>query len=409
MRILHLISSLDPACGGPPVVAASLASAQARLGHAVTLASIDQPARREVTLASLQRVPGIAAVNVYWLEPRWLKAITLIGNWVRPSARQPLEEQLAQADMVHLHCVWDLIVLEAAKICRRLRRPYCQVLHGMLDPWCMQQKTLKKKMALALGFRKMLDGAAFLHVLNDDEGRLIAPLGLKAPAAIIPNGIFAEEIDSLPPPGRFYARHPALEDRPYVLFLGRLHYKKGLDYLAEAFKIAAAACPEVRLVVAGPDGGARGDFDRRIADAGLAERVHVIGPIYGAAKFEALVDCACFCLPSRQEGFSMAIVEALASGVPAVISAPCHFPEVASAGAGLVTPLDARAVAAALTRVLQDADLRSRMGRAGRELIAARYTWPTIAEQALQAYGRFAKVTLTGAAERGAVLSANSW
>src|SRR5690606_27821051 len=112
------------------------------------------------------------------------------------------------------------------------------------------------------------------------------------------------------------------------------------------------------------------DFRRRVAAAGLSDRVHPVGPIYGAAKYEALVDAACFCLPSRQEGFSIAILEALASRLPVIISDQCHFPEVAESGAGVVCPLEATAVANALLRVLRlTPEERRAMGDAGRRLV----------------------------------------
>src|ERR1019366_242283 len=239
MRILHLISSLDPAYGGPPVVAASLASAQAQLGHHVALATIDQPERRELICRAMERVPGFSGIDIHWLKPRWLKAIKLVENLLIQSATKPLSDLIGEAEMVHLHGVWDVLIYAAARECRRSDRSYCVVLHGMLDPWQLQQKYWKKKLAFVLGYRKMLDRAAILHVLNEDERRLIEPLKLAAPSAIIPNGIFFEEVESLPSRGHFYAKHPELKQRPFVLFLSRLHYKKGLDFLADAFKIAA--------------------------------------------------------------------------------------------------------------------------------------------------------------------------
>ncbi len=168
--------------------------------------------------------------------------------------------------------------------------------------------------------------------------------------------------------------------------MSRLHYKKGLDYLADAFAIVAKNLPEVRLVVAGPDGGALEDFNRRIAAAGVQNRTHVVGALYGREKFAALVDASCFCLPSRQEGFSMAITEALAVGVPAVVSENCHFPEVAKFGAGEVMKLETSLVADALTRVMRDAALREKMSTSGRELVRSRYTWPIIAQQTIEMY-----------------------
>src|SRR5439155_25908304 len=109
--------------------------------------------------------------------------------------------------------------------------------------------------------------------------------------------VFLEEVEPVPATTAFTEPRPALVGRPYVLSLGRLHYKKGLDVLAEAFRLVAARCPEARLVVAGPDDGAKVDFERRVAAMDLTERVHLVGPLFGAAKWAALAGAACFCLP----------------------------------------------------------------------------------------------------------------
>src|SRR5205814_797387 len=135
-------------------------------------------------------------------------------------------------------------------------------------------------------------------------------------------------------------------------------------------------------------GGARADFERRVAAVGLGGRVHLVGPLSGRDKWAALAGAACFCLPSRQEGFSMAILEALACRVPVVVSEACHFPEVAESGAGEVVPLDAAAVAAALGRVLADPEAAGRMGAAGRLLVEGRFTWRRAAERSLETYER---------------------
>jgi glycosyltransferase involved in cell wall biosynthesis len=256
----------------------------------------------------------------------------------------------------------------------------------MLDPWSLTQSRWKKRLALALGWRRMLERAAALHLLNADEKALVAGLGLRTPGIVIPNGVNLADFDPPPDPALFRRQLPELGDRPYILFLGRLHYKKGLDHLAEAFRIVACQLPDMHLVVAGPDDGARRDLESRVAGAGLADRVHIPGPIYGPAKLSCVAGAACFCLPSRQEGFSVAILEALACGTPAVVSTECHFPEVAEVGAGEIVLLDTGALAAALNRVLADFSRRELMGKAGRELVAARFTWPRIAEHCIDTY-----------------------
>jgi glycosyltransferase involved in cell wall biosynthesis len=154
-----------------------------------------------------------------------------------------------------------------------------------------------------------------------------------------------------------------------------LHYKKGLDYLIEAFAITANQIPDVDLVIAGPDGGAQAQLQRDIERLKLKHRVHIVGALYGREKYEALVDAYCFCLPSRQEGFSNAITEAMACGTPVVISENCNFPEVEEAGEGSVVKLAADPIAAALISLLRSPIARDAAGRAGRAMVLERFTW----------------------------------
>jgi glycosyltransferase involved in cell wall biosynthesis len=382
MRIVHLINTLDPAHGGPPLVAASLASALAGFGHDVTLASYHTPGREEAILMMLRAVPGIDRVRMEYLPSR-TRAERLLGL----QARRLLRPIVERCDVMHMHGVWEVLLKVAAGLARRAQRPYIIRPCGVLDPYSLRQKALKKRAALLLGCRRMLNGAAFLHTLNADEARLIEPLRLRCPIRVIPNGVFPDAFRDLPKPGLFRARHrDMLGDAPFVLFLSRLHHKKGLDFLADAFAVVAREMPDVRLVVVGPDEGARDSFIAQVKSLGVADRVLLTGPLYGSEKISAIVDAACFCLPSRQEGFSVAITEALACGRPVVISRECHFPEVEQAGAGEVVPLDAQRLGRALLVVVRDPERAARMGEAGRRLILDQYIWPAIATRLTNEY-----------------------
>ncbi len=237
----------------------------------------------------------------------------------------------------------------------------------------------------------MLNRAAFVHTLNADEHRLLGDLHLKAPRRIVPNAVFLDEVDDPGADTECAAHCAMLREKPYVLFLGRLHYKKGLDVLIDAFAKIAAQHPHMQLLIVGPDGGERGKTLQRAAELGLADRVHLAGPLYGAAKFAAYRRANCFCLPSRQEGFSLSITEALASRTPVVISEGCHFPEVEQFGAGEVAPLDPDAFAEALHRVLAATpERRQMMGNAGRALVQRHFTWERVAQMTLAAYDSIA-------------------
>jgi glycosyltransferase involved in cell wall biosynthesis len=385
MRIIHVVDSLDPSQGGPPVVVTRLAAAQARLGNEVKIVAYGSGsdghlAHADATLASRQQGRDMPAVT--------LLPCGLVERMTASAAYRYFRETIRPGDVVQLHGLWRPILSAAARAARHQHVKYVLMPHGMLAPWSLMQKRLKKRLALAMLWRDILSNAAMLHVLNEEEAAQARALVCHTPAEIIPNGIFQDEIENRPAPLSFYRAFPRLRNRPYILFLGRLHYKKGLDYLADAFVRVAKKTSQVDLVIAGPDEGAQASFSQQIASFGIADRVHIVGPLYGPQKYAAMGDALCFCLPSRQEGFSMAVIEAMACGLPVVISKQCNFSEVAQAGAGEVVVLDPQAISDALLRFISDAEYRRRAGAVGRELVLARYTWPKIAESSIEAYRR---------------------
>jgi glycosyltransferase involved in cell wall biosynthesis len=386
MRILHVVTSLDPDAGGPAAVAVRLAAGHRLLGHEANLCCYQAPGKSAAIVASFRRVPGFDQIQQITMPPAGR-----IERILASSARATLRRAIADTDLVYLHGVWDPILKAAGDVSISLGKHYFVMPHGMLDPWSLNQKRFKKKLALLLGYRRVLDRATALHVLNSDEGDLIRPLHLSAPSVVIPNGIFEEELTLPPDAQSFQAFFPQLRDRPFILFLSRLHTKKGLDVLADAFAIVAKQHDQVQLVVAGPNGDATADFDARIARAGITHRVHRIGPIYGDTKLAAYRAATCFCLPSLQEGFSLAVTEALAVGLPVVITPGVHFPEVATAGAGEVVDRNADAVAASLLKIIRDPSLRQQMSDAGRRLISTQYTWRHIAQQTIDAFNSIGK------------------
>lgn len=380
---MHLAGTLDPAAGGPPVVAARLAAAQASLGHEVIIAAYRGDGEStDRAQGLLDETPNGELVKVIWLpQPSKVERVTGKGG-----ARRLDTEFAHGVDVIHCHGMWDPLFAATARVAKRRSIPFVVMPHGMLDPYTYSIRKRKKQLAIATTHRTYVQHAMFYHMLNADEAELARPVIGDHPVRVIPNGIFLDEIDTAPPAGAFRAERPELGNEPYVLFLGRLTHKKGLDILAPAFEIVARAAPNVRLVVAGPDDGMQAPFEAEIQKAGLVDRVHVVGPIYGASKYAAVRDAAVFCLPSRQEGFSIAITEALALGVPVVITRECHFPEVTEVGAGIETSLSVDDVAAGLLRVLQDPHTASEMGKAGATLVRERFTWPEVARQTLDAY-----------------------
>jgi glycosyltransferase involved in cell wall biosynthesis len=363
------------------MVVARLAAAQAALGCQLQIVSHRFPDAEARINASLSTIPNIAGVKL-----EYFPSLTPAERFLAPGARRRLEPMLDQFDVIHLHGVWGPLIYAAGALAAKRGKPFVLTPHGMLDPWSMTQKRWKKRLALALGYRRMLNHAAFPHFLNADERDLAERLHFTSPTRVLPNGIFLQEFDPLPDKGAFRAARPEFAGARLVLFLSRLHYKKGLDLLADAFAILCRQFADAHLLVAGPDGGARASFESQIARLQIADRVHLLGPIYAAQKLAAMRDCDCFCLPSRQEGFSLAIIEAMACETPVVITPGCHFPDVSDRRAGIIAELDAPAIAAAIGTILRDTDAAAKMGKNGRELVVDRFIWPKIASQMVDAY-----------------------
>lgn len=381
MKIVHIIASIDPKNGGLQAVAMRIAAAQGALGLDVHVVSYGSPVVEAQVQEIGQSIPNFTDIHWHLLpEPDRIEALFCFKG------RQLLREVLKKAAFVHIHGVWEPFLLRASKLARQADIPYCICPAGMLDHWSLKQKSWKKKIALRLCYKRMLNDAAFLHVLNIDEVSAIKPLRLKSSKLVIPNGVFTQEFDPLPRSGQFKQKLSMPPERRYILFLSCLHFKKGTDILAMAFAAICEIYPDVDLVVAGPDGGAESDFLALVEKFGIRHRVHLTGPIYGEAKLEALIDAECFCLPSRQEGFSMAITEALACATPVVITDQCHFPEVGAANAGIIVAVDPIEVAKALAAILNDTVGAQRMGESGRRLVFEQFTWPAIADATLRGY-----------------------
>ena len=381
MKIIHVIASIDPKHGGLQAVDMRLAAAQTELGLDVNIVSYGDAAIEAQVKEIGSSIPHFENIRWHLLPPPG-RLETLFCF----KGRRVLNDVLKDASFMHIHGVWEPFLLYASKLARAAGVPYCVCPAGMLDHWSLGQRSWKKKIALMLCYRKMLNEAAFLHLLNVDEVAAVETLNFQARNLIIPNGVFAEEFDPLPARGNFKHKIALAHGRRYILFLSRLHIKKGIDILASAFSAICDTYVDVDLVVAGPPGGAEGHFMHLVKKLNIRHRVFMVGAIYGEAKLEAMVDADCFCLPSRQEGFSMAITEALACGTPVVITDQCHFPEVGVVDAGLIVSVDAAEVAKALANILSNPARARTMGENGRRLVLERFTWPAIANATLEGY-----------------------
>jgi glycosyltransferase involved in cell wall biosynthesis len=306
-------------------------------------------------------------------------------RWARDRAsRENFDALVSEADLVHVHGLWRQHAVSASHASLRHGKPYVVSAHGMLEPWALNNKGWKKRIYGALVERDNLRRAACLRALTRQEVAEYRRFGIETPAAVVPNGIDPPPSSS---PDAFLSAFPDLRGRRLTLFLGRVHTKKGLHALCRAWA-AVERHPEDHLVIAGPDfEGTRGTLDTLIAALGIGAEVTFTGLLNSQLKWSALAAAHVFALPSFSEGFSMAALEAMAAGVPVILSHACNLPEVAQHECGWLVEPEMPSIAAALAEALEtNAADRVRLGANGRNLVRDRFTWNTVAAQMSAVY-----------------------
>lgn len=290
-----------------------------------------------------------------------------------------------EADVLHLHALWMYSSWAALQWARRTGRPNVVSVHGMLDPWALNNARWKKRLAGWLYENSNLRTAACLHALNEDEYRSIRAYGLDGPVCVIPNGVdLPEEREpSTTPPWQ----EEFGPDASVVLFLGRIHPKKGLTELVDGWA-AASMNDNWRLAIVGWDDGDHvSALQDRIRSQGLEERVAVLGPSYGDEKDAAFRHAEGFVLPSHSEGLPVAVLEAWSYELPVLMTRACNLSAGFEAGAAHEVDPTPSSIAEGLQAFARaSAAERRAMGENGRALVEDRYTWSQIARSMRAVY-----------------------
>jgi len=304
------------------------------------------------------------------------------------SADLPQQLRAIQPEVVHTQGIWMYFSAVNSRYCARTQTPYLVSPHGMLDPWQLRQslgKDLKKQLALALYERRHLRQAACLHALNTSEHEAIRSFGARNPVAVMPNGV------DLPAPAQGPAVPPWAnsEDRNTLLFLSRVHPKKGLDELLDGWALTQPKRHNWQLVVAGPpkDAAYGAALRAQAQRLGVADTVQFIGGQFGERKATCYRAAQAFVLPSFSEGLPMAVLEAWSYGLPVVMSEFCNLPEGFTSGAALPVAPTPDSIAASLKQLFAlPAAKRQQVGQRGYELVRERFTWAKVAADTLGLY-----------------------
>ncbi|MBI4726233.1 glycosyltransferase [candidate division TA06 bacterium] len=299
-----------------------------------------------------------------------------------------LRRDLPAYDIIHIHSLYLFHDLTAGQLCRKYRVPYIIRPHGTLDPYIYKRHRLRKRIMEILFENRNIKGAAALHYTTEEEMLLAKPYVFNSPGVVVPNGLNLGEYEKLPPPGAFRQLFPQVGDKRLILFLGRINFKKGLDILVPAFAGALKSFPNLHLVVAGPDNDGYGQKVRVwLKEQNILDRATFTGMLEGRDKLAAFRDAEMFVLPSYTENFGISVLEAMACGVPVVVSDKVNiWREIKGAGAGLVVPTEPESLAEAITVLLNDQASTRQMGQAGQKLVRENYQWTMIAQKLEQAY-----------------------
>jgi glycosyltransferase involved in cell wall biosynthesis len=328
LHILHVIGSLSPADGGPPEVVRQLARAYPRIGDSLEVVTLDPPQAPFLKdLPCAIHALGPASLGRYCLSARLVR-------WLRAN--------IDRFDGVVMQGIWTFPGVAVRLAAQRAGKPYCVFPHGALDPWFNKKyplKHLKKFLYWPIQYPVLRDASAVVFTSAPEPALAKKSFSPNEWNAIVfPNGVQDPEGDPASTVEAFYRSLPALRDRRFLLFLGRIHEKKGCDLLLQAFARVASAAPDLDLILAGPDQvGWQSKLENMAAQLGIASRIHWPGMIAGQQKWGALRAAEAFILPSHQENFGMSVVESLAAGRPVLISDQVNiWPQIQSDQVGLV-------------------------------------------------------------------------
>ncbi len=385
MYILHVTPYYAPAYafGGVVRSVEGMARSLARRGHQITILTTDALDQQARSLGATDATrDGVRVIRVPNLSP-WLRGRL---NLSTPAGMKPMAEALIPGmDAVHCHEFRTVENLVVTPVAAALNKPLLLSPHGTLalDTGRSRLKTAWDGLfssAVALRF----DSIIGLSQQEVDDAQSVWPRfgrrRIPADFCVIPNGVDPDDYTHLPERQVSRDRYQ-LGDAPVCLYMGRLHPRKGVDVLVQAFK--QANVPDARLVIAGPDDGLLTALQPM-----LDERIVVTGYLDGQDRLAAFAAADMLALPATGEGLPMVVLEAMAAGLPVIVSPGCNLPEVPAHHAGLEVEPSVEPLAAALRDLLMDSAKRKAMGQAARRLVQTRFTWDRVAEQLEGAYMR---------------------
>lgn len=393
MRILFVVSYYKPAYvyGGPVRSVSALAEQLITLGQDITVftTNANGAGNLPVPTNKLMAVDGVP-VHYFARSPLSPSRFYLSSDLWRACSHH-----MRNYDVVYITATWTYPFIAATRAARRHHVPYVIAPRGSFMDWTMRAKWVKKRLYMQVIERRAMQSAAAIHCTSDMEAEHISQWQFKAPSVLIPNGLDLQPYQTLPARGALRHRLGIPQDAPLTLYVGRLHQLKRITRTVEAFSTVAEALPDAHLVLVGPDEDGSGEVARAWVEThGLAERVHMPGILTGNELLQAYADADMLVLLSHSENFGMVVVEAMAAGLPVLLSQNVGLgSSVIQAGAGLVTDADTPQTEAAWIKLLTSPNQRAAMSIAAKNLVTEQFSLRAVAQQLLNLFHQVAGST----------------
>jgi glycosyltransferase involved in cell wall biosynthesis len=315
-----------------------------------------------------------------------------LGNVFSFPMATALKHMVPQSDIVLIHSLYQFTSTMAAHYCRKFNVPYVLRPHGTLDPFLVYRRRWLLKWAYIKLFevRNFRGAAAVQYSSAMEEEMTQRFVGGQIRSFVIPEGIGLEKFANIPVRGSFRTRYPEMVGKTLILFLGRFDQKKGIELLVESFNDLALRRADVHLLLVG---GGDSDYINKIMemlqDRGIAHRSTYTGMVSEQDKIGALIDADIFVLPSRGENFGIAVVEAMACGIPVIISDQVGiWQDVADGDAGIVTRCDSGEIISAMEELVDNPFRMRKLGINGKNLVETQFTQSRMAERMEEAFSR---------------------
>ena len=363
--------------GGPVVAVHELNRSLVSIGLDLTVFTTNAHVENIVTADQEQDVDGVRVT--YFSFDKRLEWLGGSGWQYSPALVNAFKKRLKEFDLLHIVGVWNYPSVMMLRLASRYNMPVLLSPHGSLKPEHFRTKAWKKWLYYQLLVKPYLGRHVTIQYFTEEEKQESTEyFHFKASGVAIANGIFLPDISPRTPQKTLETLY---KGKTVILFLGRLHSVKGLEFLMDAFAKLVTRCPSAYLVVAGEGHPSYvAELKARCDALKLQDHMTFLGLVKGESKQRILELADIYVLPSYNEAFSMSILEAMAYQLPIVISDRCYFSEIESNQAGYVLMHDQQQWMKSLDRLLTDESLRCSMGEKAKALVASRYRWDIIAE-----------------------------